>query len=105
RGRAARALGGVPRRDGRGGGVPRSSLDRRRRPRRRVRPRVLRARRSRDVGAASRGRGSRSTERLRPAARRRGGAVVTRRLAWVLALWFGCGRVPLAPGTAGTLGA
>jgi phosphatidylglycerophosphatase A len=28
-----------------------------------------------------------------------------RRLAWVLATWFGCGKVPLAPGTAGTLGA
>lgn len=27
------------------------------------------------------------------------------RVAWVLALWFGCGRVPIAPGTAGTLGA
>lgn len=27
------------------------------------------------------------------------------RLARVLALWFGCGRVPRAPGTAGTLGA
>lgn len=27
------------------------------------------------------------------------------RLARILALWFGCGRVPLAPGTAGTLGA
>ncbi len=26
-------------------------------------------------------------------------------LAYVLATWFGCGRVPLAPGTAGTLGA
>jgi phosphatidylglycerophosphatase A len=26
-------------------------------------------------------------------------------LAWVLSLWFGCGRVPYAPGTAGTLGA
>ena len=28
-----------------------------------------------------------------------------RRLAFVLATWFGCGRVPFAPGTAGTLGA
>ena len=28
-----------------------------------------------------------------------------RRVAWVLATWFGCGKVPLAPGTAGTLGA
>ncbi len=28
-----------------------------------------------------------------------------KRLAWILALWFGCGRVPFAPGTAGTLGA
>ncbi|MET0594767.1 MAG: phosphatidylglycerophosphatase A [Polyangiaceae bacterium] len=27
------------------------------------------------------------------------------RLAWLLSLWFGCGRVPRAPGTAGTLGA
>ncbi|HMJ51423.1 MAG TPA: phosphatidylglycerophosphatase A [Polyangiaceae bacterium] len=26
-------------------------------------------------------------------------------LAWVLSLWFGCGLVPYAPGTAGTLGA
>ena len=25
--------------------------------------------------------------------------------AWVLSLWFGCGLVPLAPGTAGTIGA
>ena len=30
---------------------------------------------------------------------------VANRLAWLLSLWFGCGRVPLAPGTAGTLGA
>ena len=28
-----------------------------------------------------------------------------RRIAFVLATWFGCGRVPFAPGTAGTLGA
>ena len=28
-----------------------------------------------------------------------------RSVAFVLATWFGCGRVPLAPGTAGTLGA
>lgn len=28
-----------------------------------------------------------------------------RGLAYVLATWFGCGLVPLAPGTAGTLGA
>lgn len=28
-----------------------------------------------------------------------------RHLAYVLATWFGCGRVPIAPGTAGTLGA
>jgi phosphatidylglycerophosphatase A len=27
------------------------------------------------------------------------------KLARVLALWFGCGKVPVAPGTAGTLGA
>lgn len=27
------------------------------------------------------------------------------RLAYLLAIWFGCGRVPKAPGTAGTLGA
>ncbi len=27
------------------------------------------------------------------------------RIAWVLATWFGCGRAPFAPGTAGTLGA
>lgn len=26
-------------------------------------------------------------------------------VAWILATWFGCGRVPLAPGTMGTLGA
>jgi phosphatidylglycerophosphatase A len=26
-------------------------------------------------------------------------------LAWLLSLWFGCGLVPYAPGTAGTLGA
>jgi phosphatidylglycerophosphatase A len=28
-----------------------------------------------------------------------------RRFARVIALWFGCGKVPIAPGTAGTLGA
>jgi phosphatidylglycerophosphatase A len=28
-----------------------------------------------------------------------------RRIAFVLATWFGCGYVPIAPGTAGTLGA
>jgi phosphatidylglycerophosphatase A len=28
-----------------------------------------------------------------------------RRVAYVLATWFGCGRVPIAPGTVGTLGA
>ncbi len=27
------------------------------------------------------------------------------RLAFVIAIWFGCGKVPIAPGTAGTLGA
>ena len=27
------------------------------------------------------------------------------RLAWSIATWFGCGRVPKAPGTAGALGA
>jgi phosphatidylglycerophosphatase A len=27
------------------------------------------------------------------------------RVAWVLATWFGCGRVPVAPGTAGAVGA
>jgi phosphatidylglycerophosphatase A len=27
------------------------------------------------------------------------------RLAYLLAIWFGCGRVPKMPGTAGTLGA
>ena len=27
------------------------------------------------------------------------------RVAYLLAIWFGCGRVPIAPGTAGTLGA
>jgi phosphatidylglycerophosphatase A len=26
-------------------------------------------------------------------------------IAWTLATWFGCGRVPKAPGTAGTVGA
>jgi phosphatidylglycerophosphatase A len=30
---------------------------------------------------------------------------VKQRLATVLALWFGCGRFPKAPGTAGTVGA
>jgi phosphatidylglycerophosphatase A len=30
---------------------------------------------------------------------------VSYRAAYVLAIWFGCGRVPKAPGTAGTLGA
>jgi phosphatidylglycerophosphatase A len=30
---------------------------------------------------------------------------VKRRIAWLLATWFGCGYVPYAPGTAGTLGA
>jgi phosphatidylglycerophosphatase A len=28
-----------------------------------------------------------------------------RHVAWALATWFGCGRVPRAPGTAGALGA
>jgi phosphatidylglycerophosphatase A len=28
-----------------------------------------------------------------------------RRIAWTLALWFGCGRFPKAPGTAGSVGA
>ncbi|MFO0741068.1 MAG: phosphatidylglycerophosphatase A [Labilithrix sp.] len=28
-----------------------------------------------------------------------------KRLAWVLATWFGCGLAPIAPGTMGTLGA
>jgi len=28
-----------------------------------------------------------------------------RRLAWTIALWFGCGRFPKAPGTAGSAGA
>jgi phosphatidylglycerophosphatase A len=28
-----------------------------------------------------------------------------KRVAWAIATWFGCGLVPLAPGTAGTLGA
>jgi phosphatidylglycerophosphatase A len=30
---------------------------------------------------------------------------VTYRLAYLLAIWFGCGRFPKMPGTAGTLGA
>lgn len=30
---------------------------------------------------------------------------VRRALAWTLATWFGCGRVPFAPGTMGALGA
>jgi phosphatidylglycerophosphatase A len=30
---------------------------------------------------------------------------VKRQIAFLLATWFGCGRVPFAPGTAGTLGA
>lgn len=29
----------------------------------------------------------------------------TSAIAWTLATWFGCGRVPKAPGTAGTVGA
>ena len=29
----------------------------------------------------------------------------TQRIAWAIATWFGCGRVPKAPGTMGTLGA
>lgn len=33
------------------------------------------------------------------------GAQAKERLAFVLATWFGCGRVPVVPGTAGTLGA
>jgi phosphatidylglycerophosphatase A len=28
-----------------------------------------------------------------------------KRLAWLLATWFGCGLAPIAPGTVGTLGA
>ncbi len=28
-----------------------------------------------------------------------------RKVAWALATWFGCGRVPIAPGTAGAAGA
>lgn len=28
-----------------------------------------------------------------------------KRLAWILATWFGCGLSPIAPGTVGTLGA
>jgi phosphatidylglycerophosphatase A len=28
-----------------------------------------------------------------------------KRVAWAIATWFGCGLVPFAPGTAGTLGA
>jgi phosphatidylglycerophosphatase A len=28
-----------------------------------------------------------------------------KRVAWAIATWFGCGLVPLAPGTAGTVGA
>jgi phosphatidylglycerophosphatase A len=34
-----------------------------------------------------------------------GRGYVSDRLAYVLSLWFGCGLVPRAPGTAGTLGA
>jgi phosphatidylglycerophosphatase A len=30
---------------------------------------------------------------------------VSYRVAYILAIWFGCGRVPKVPGTAGTLGA
>jgi phosphatidylglycerophosphatase A len=30
---------------------------------------------------------------------------MTLRIAYALATWFGCGRIPLAPGTAGTLAA
>jgi phosphatidylglycerophosphatase A len=29
----------------------------------------------------------------------------TSKVAWAIATWFGCGLVPIAPGTAGTLGA
>jgi phosphatidylglycerophosphatase A len=32
-------------------------------------------------------------------------SAATKDAAYLLATWFGCGRVPLAPGTAGTLGA
>ena len=32
------------------------------------------------------------------------GAPVVKRLAWVLATWFGCWAAPIAPGTMGTLG-
>lgn len=35
----------------------------------------------------------------------RGGSGARERLAHALAVWFGCGHVPFAPGTAGTLGA
>lgn len=44
--------------------------------------------------------GSSSPGRTRSPASRIG-----RRVAWALATWFGCGFVPVAPGTAGTLGA
>jgi phosphatidylglycerophosphatase A len=30
---------------------------------------------------------------------------VKRKLGWTIALWFGCGRFPRAPGTAGSVGA
>jgi phosphatidylglycerophosphatase A len=30
---------------------------------------------------------------------------VASRCAWVIATWFGCGKIPRAPGTAGSLGA
>ena len=36
---------------------------------------------------------------------RRSPRSVADRIAWVLSIWFGCGLVPRAPGTAGTIGA
>ncbi len=54
------------------------------------------------IGLATR---SWSTRALRPtpvATDRRRGSLVKQRIAYVLATWFGCGRVPIAPGTAGT---
>jgi phosphatidylglycerophosphatase A len=32
-------------------------------------------------------------------------STVRSKVAWIVATWFGCGRSPLAPGTAGSLGA
>jgi phosphatidylglycerophosphatase A len=48
---------------------------------------------------------ARDVDGLAAAALPRAAGKPANRLAWLLSLWFGCGRVPYAPGTAGTLGA